>query len=115
MKKSLQLMASLILVISLFITCTNDEGITVPNNEGINLTINFAGLKLQTSGLSGKSATGNKSQEISDWVHIFEEDLKLEFTNMTTNTVYSLPYNPANPGAIYKIILPFGNRGSLWN
>ena len=53
------------------------------------ISINFAGLSLQTSNLSGKTAKNSKSQEISDWVHIFETGLNIEFTNAETSTGYA--------------------------
>jgi len=98
-----------IIVVLVMLSCNNDNGIFIPiGSEEIDLTINFVGLNLQTSGLSGKSAKNNTSQKISDWVHIFEAGLSIKFTNKETLKVYSLAYNPATPSAGYKIILPFG-------
>ena len=98
-----------VLFVLVMFSCQNDDGIIIPQgSEEIDLTINFVGLNLQTSGLSGKSAKNSTSQKISDWVHIFQADLNIEFTNKETLKVFKMAYNPATPAAGYKIILPFG-------
>lgn len=99
----------IVLLVLAMLSCNNDDGIIIsPGSEEIDLTINFIGLNLQSSDFSAKSTKNSTSQKISDWVHIFQADLSIKFTNKETLKVYSLAYNPANPAAGYKIILPFG-------
>jgi len=109
MKNTLKSVVLAFLFIVASHSCTNDEGITINSSNKINLKINFSGLHIETSNLSGKLTKNGSFQEISDWIHIFETNLAIEFTNIATSTVFTLPYNPANPDAEYSIILPFGN------